>query len=119
MSMVDLSSMAFFSRPRRDDVEQSAATLSGGARNAETTILRALSDAGQVAVAQAIGISETKLSRWKNSAPDGGGLHMQEVAAALDAMGLSVIDARPSDLITISRSEYDALRTLAAKGIAA
>lgn len=83
----------------------------------ETLLLRALADIGQADVARAAGISDTRLSRWKNAASDGGGLQLPEVAAVFAAMGLTVIDTRPSDVVSLPAREYDALRTLARKAL--
>lgn len=78
--------------------------------------MRSLADHGQDVVAERAGISACRLSRWKNSAGDGGGLHMAEVSAVLAAMNLTIVDCRASDMVSIPRAEYVALRTLARKG---
>lgn len=104
-------SMALFSRPRRD--AQPDADIVADARTIETVLLRALANASQTDIARASGISDTRLSRFKNAATDGGGLWLQEVANVLAALGLSVIDARPSDLITMPAERAEALRVLA------
>lgn len=98
---------------------QCSPELAADARQIETALLRALADTGQTDVARMAGISDTRLSRFKNAAPDGGGLQLPEVAAVVAAMGLSIVGAAPGDLVTVTRAEYDALRTLAAKGLAA
>ena len=89
------------------------------ARTIETCILRALAEVSQSTIASSTGISETRLSRFKNAAIDGGGLQLPEVAAVLAALGLTIFNAQPSEgLVTIPVDELAALRTLALKGIA-
>lgn len=88
------------------------------ARSIETCILRALAESSQAAIASSTGISETRLSRFKSAAVDGGGLQLPEVAAVLAALGLTIFNAQPDEgLVTIPAEEFAALRTLALKGI--
>jgi len=107
--------MALFSRPRRE--AQPAADIAADARTVETVLLRALADYGQLEVARAAGISDTRLSRFKNAAADGGGLQLPEVAAVIAALGLSIVDSRPSDMVAMPAAEADALRVLARKAL--
>lgn len=103
--------MALFSRPRKD--AQPAADIVADARTIESQLLRAFANASQGEIARVAGISDTRLSRFKNAATDGGGLWLAEVANVLAALGLSVVDARPSDLITMPAERAEALRVLA------
>lgn len=86
-------------------------------REIQSRVLRALADHGQRAVAEAAGISETRLSRWKSGDAAGGGLHLSEVASALAALRLAVVDAAGGETVTVTREEYDALRTLARRAL--
>lgn len=111
--------MLLFSRKASGAENTLSAEHAAQARMIETALLRALAETGQQVVARSAGISDTRISRWKNGAADGGGLQLPEVAAVLAAMGVAVVEAAPTDLVTITRSEFEALRTLAAKGLAA
>lgn len=79
----------------------------------ESAILRALAEHGQSAVAQATGISETKLSRFKGE----GGLSLQEVSSLITALDLGVIDTGSREVVTIPREEFDALRVLSRRAL--
>lgn len=108
---------SLFSRARERRDDHGTAELGADARKIESCVLRALAECGQGEVARRAGISDTRLSRWKNGATDGGGLQLHEVAAALDAMGLVVIQAAPGDLVTVPKTYLDALRVLAIEGL--
>lgn len=83
-------------------------------RQVESAILRALAEHGQSKVAEATGISETKLSRFKSD----GGLCLAEVAHLLAALGIAVYDACSVEVATLPREELNALRTLARRALA-
>lgn len=83
-------------------------------RQVESAILRALAEQGQSTIAQATGISETKLSRFKSD----GGLCLQEVATLLTTLGLAVIDTGSVEVATLPREELNALRVLARRALA-
>lgn len=89
------------------------------ARKIETVILRTLSERNQTETATAIGVTGARLSRWKMiDSGQGGGLHLPDVAELLATIGLAVVDTNNADLITLSRDEYNALRTLARRSLA-
>lgn len=111
------SDVPLFSLPRTERGANPAGEIAADARNVETLLLRTLADVGQVQVAARAGISDTRLSRFKNAAQDGGGLQLPEVAAVIAAMGLAVIDTRPSDVVSMPTAEVEALRTLARKAL--
>lgn len=94
-----------------------AINLTPAARSIESAVLRALAERSQVEAARSSGISESRLSRWKSSAPDGGGLFLAEVASVLAALGLAVIPADPGDLVPVPADELRALRLLARKAL--
>ncbi len=83
-------------------------------RQIESAILRALADQGQATAAQATGISESKLSRFKSD----GGLSLQEVSNLLTSLGLAVIDTASKEVVTIPREEFEALRVLSRRALA-
>ena len=87
------------------------------ARKISATILRSFADSGQRPISEATDISESRLSRWKSGDQMGGGLHMDEVARVLDALGLAVIDANAGELVTLSKDEHQALTVLARKAL--
>jgi len=80
----------------------------------ESSILRALAEQGQSKIAEATGISETKLSRFKSE----GGLCLQEVANLLTTLGLAVFDTGSVEVATLPREELNALRILARRALA-
>ncbi|HEY4530941.1 MAG TPA: CII family transcriptional regulator [Luteimonas sp.] len=82
-------------------------------RQVEAAILRALADKGQSKVAEATGISETKISRFKSD----GGLSLHEIAGLLSGLGLAIIDTGNTEVATIPREEFDALRVLARRAL--
>lgn len=77
--------------------------LAERARKNETTVLRALADASQVRVAEALGVSEATVSRFK----DGG---IQQAAALLAACGLKVV---PDSMQCFAPDKVNALLVLA------
>ena len=85
-------------------------------RNAESIILRRLADVSQADAARVTGISESRLSRWKNNDANGGGLSLAETAAVLAALGLHPV-AVGTEAVTIPAAEYEALRLLARKAL--
>lgn len=90
---------------------------SDGARMIQTAVLRALAEHSQKAVSDGSGISESRISRWKSDALDGGGLHLDETCRVLAALGLAIVDASPMDLVILPRDEHSALRVLARKAL--
>lgn len=87
------------------------------ARKIESTVMRALADGRQVAVSDATGITQTRLSRWKSAdGGQGGGLHLSEVADVMEALGLAVIETA-GETVTVAREEYEALRVLAMRAL--
>lgn len=92
---------------------EARAELTPEARKVESAVLRAFADLSQAEVSRATGISETRLSRFKSDASDGGGLSLPEVAAVLAALGLCVLRASHDELVTLPAEEVCALRTLA------
>lgn len=65
------------------------------ARKNERAVLHALASCGQKAVCEAVGWSESKISRFK----DGG---LEECCAALACIGLKIV---PADACTVTRAE--------------
>lgn len=85
----------------------------------EATFLRALAEHGQSAAASATGVSESRLSRWKNAdSSQGGGLLLREVAALIDELGLYLGRATDADVVVVSRDDYEAIKTLARRALA-
>lgn len=81
------------------------------ARDIAAFVLRGLAEHGQAATAQAAGISETRLSRWKSD-EHAGGLDLTETARVLDAMQLRIVPAGPDAMVTLPRETFDALHVL-------
>lgn len=69
------------------------------ARKIESLLLQALANVGQKQVAEACGISESTVSRWKDG-------DLARTAASLVAMGLKVV---PEDAETIRAEDLQAL----------
>lgn len=82
------------------------------AREIVTCVLRALADRGQCATAEAAGLTDTRLSRWKDANSEGGKLDLEQTAAVLAALGLRLVPANPDGVMTIPRETYDALYVL-------
>lgn len=85
------------------DMQTSSRQQSERARKIEATILSALHRTGQVQVARAVGVCESKVSKWI-----AGGL--QDVAAYLDAAGLKVV---PQSAKCFDQKQINAIMTLA------
>lgn len=83
--------------------------LAERARPFASLILRRLADVGQVRLAEAIGVSEATISRWKDS-------DVQRTAEMLLALGLRVW---PEDAIILERPDYIALLQMADRGLQA
>jgi hypothetical protein len=81
-------------------------------RSVEHEVLSAMAEIGQKQASAASGISETRLSRWKSSSPEGGGLTLAEVASVLGALGLSVVPAGASGVVAMPAEEFAALHVL-------
>lgn len=77
------------------------------ARKSQTLILRALASAGQRTVADAIGKSETFVSRWKSE-------DLETCAALLAAAGLKVV---PADVECHTREYVSNMRYFARIGM--
>lgn len=75
------------------------------ARKNETMILRALADVKQAAVADAIGVSEATVSRFKDG-------ELERYARLLAAIGLKCV---PLSMRCFKQDEIEALLTLAKK----
>lgn len=86
--------------------------MTAEAREIETTILRALAERGQGATADAVGISETRLSRWKNHADNGGGLDLEEASRVIAMLGLRLVPASVDGAITVPTDAWRALHIL-------
>jgi hypothetical protein len=110
-------SIPLMSRARVERGENPTPDIAAESRSIESALVRGLSETGLRPVMEQTGISETRLSRFRSGAGDGGGLHLSEVAAVLAAMDLALIDCRPSDLVSVPRAEYDALVTLSRKAL--
>lgn len=117
MADADYSSLPVFSRAPLERGAHPAAEVAPDARTAECTFLRRLADIGQDVVAERAGISACRVSRWKNSASDGGGLHMSEVTALIAAMELTLVDCRPGEMSTVPTAYLEALVTLAKRAL--
>lgn len=103
--------------PRFQRRGEGSVDLSPEARNVLAAILRSLERGSQGEIAAAAGLSETRLSRFKNSDLEGGGLHLPEVAAVLAAAGLQVVPAIAGEKQEVATAELDALRLLARKAL--
>lgn len=82
------------------------------ARDLESIVLRALAERGQSAIADAAGVSETRLSRWKNHADNGGGLDLEETARVLAILGLRLVPASAEGALTVPTDAWRALHVL-------
>lgn len=86
--------------------------IDANARNIVTCVLRALADRGQAATAEAAGLSDTRLSRWKDANCEGGKLDLEQTAAVLAALHLRVIPADGDGVVTIPGETWAALHVL-------
>ena len=77
-------------------------------RKCERTILRALASVGQKAAGEAIGKSETWVSRWKSEGD------LKVVADLLAALGLKVV---PADHLCYDRQYVENLHYFAERGM--
>jgi hypothetical protein len=82
------------------------------AQTIEREVLAALAEVGQKQAAATSGISETRLSRWKSSSAEGGGLTLCEVSEILAALGLQVVPAGAGGVVSIPAEHYNALYVL-------
>lgn len=80
-----------------------SSAIAENARKNERVILQGLARVSQTKVAELMGASETKVSRFK----DGG---LEEIGALLAACGLKAV---PDDMQCFSRDKVNALLTLA------
>jgi hypothetical protein len=86
------------------------------ARNLETGIRERIARIGQLEVANAARIDKTKLNRMlSNTAP--AGLCLHEIYDFMAALGLGVIECDDPEMVSMPRSEYEAIVTLAKKGL--
>lgn len=74
-------------------------TIEQEARKIEALMLRHLAEAGQCRIAEALELSETKVSRWKDG-------ELWNVAKALAALGLKAV---PADAEVVRREDLAAL----------
>ncbi len=81
-------------------------------REIEAAVLRALAERGQAAIADAAGVSETRLSRWKNHNDNGGGLDLEETARVLSILGLRVVPVAVGITINVNADAWHALHVL-------
>ncbi len=98
--------------------EQVAVEATDDARKIEGVLLQRFAEVKQTALAHEVGISDTRLSRFKGAAGEGGGLLLSEVARVLAAMNLTLIPCAPSDVAHVPTEELHALRLLARKALA-
>lgn len=77
------------------------------ARNNESAILRGLADTGQVRVAEALGLSESVVSRIKSE-------RVAELAAVMAVCGLRVV---PADEFSYPTEYINSLRYMAQHGL--
>lgn len=84
------------------------------ARN-ESTLLRAIADAGLTPIANAIGKDQSYVSRFRSGEQ---GLKMVDVLALLEAVGFKLITAG-DDMRIINEEDYKTLLNLANKGLRA
>lgn len=83
------------------------------ARDIEMVVLRAIADKGQKATAERVGMTDTRLSRWKDSKADGGVLDLAETASVLAALGLRVIPVDANGTVTVAYDIWMATNVLA------
>jgi len=87
------------------------------ARNLETTIRERISRIGQLEVAGMADIDKTKLNRClSQTAPAGICIH--EMYDFMAALGLGVIECDDPEMVSLPRTELEALQTLARKALA-
>lgn len=86
--------------------------MTAEAREIETTILRALAERGQGAIADAVGVSETRLSRWKNHAEGAGGLDLEETSRVIAMLGLRLVPVTAGTTINVNADAWHALHVL-------
>lgn len=84
------------------------------ARQIESAVLQALAERGQSAVAAEIGISETRISRFKNG--EGQGIDLPIVANILAACGMTVV---PQGAVYCDPQTLDATSRLLARALQA
>lgn len=82
-------------------------TIAAQARRNHTTILRSLAAVSQAKAAELLGVSESKVSRFKDNG-------LEEVAALLAAAGLKVVDI---DMQCFDPEYVRALRVMAGVGL--
>lgn len=86
------------------------------ARDFEVLVLRRVAQETQVRLASSLGYSTTQMSRVMSGTA---GMPLADVGAMLEALGLAVVHAGDEGTVTITADEYQALRTLAVKGLSA
>lgn len=74
-------------------------------RKIETIILQRLAEKTQTAIAIALGVSESKISRLKND-------DIPVIAKLINCLGLKVV---PDDSLEVSQAELKSIKTLAKK----
>lgn len=80
------------------------------ARDIERMVLRHLAEHGQSATAEAAGVSETRLSRFKGEG--NGGLDLTELARVLAVLQLRLVPSDVDGVMTIPRETFEALHVL-------
>ena len=95
------------SKPQRPDVDALCPDISESARKIESSILQALSRVGQVHVAQATGISESEVSKWKADIP--------RIARILAAASLKTVG---SDRHCVRADEFQLITRIASRALA-
>ncbi|WP_423820867.1 hypothetical protein V5738_11035 [Salinisphaera sp. SPP-AMP-43] len=86
---------------------------SATARNLESAIRERVSRITQCEVARLSGIEKTAIHRLMTGER---GIYLDELHDVLAALGMAIIEC-DGDLASIPRAEYDALRTLAKRGL--
>lgn len=90
--------------------------IAATARDIEAALLRALAERGQAAAASALGISESRISRFKTAGEQGGGLHLREIADLFATLGVGVV-ASVGTVEFMTHEKAAALRLLAREAL--
>ncbi len=83
-----------------------SAEVSARARKNATLILQRLASVGQAALAEALGVSESTISRWKDG-------DLEKIALTLAVLGIKIV---PLDYRCVDPRKLDALLALAEDG---
>lgn len=98
---------------RSEATDKASLGRSENSRKFETLILRKIADIKQVEVAKRLDASETLVSRIISGERR---LKLDEIYDFLAAIDFSIIE-RDGEGVTLTEAEYEALRTLARKGL--